>query len=165
MRIERQKQQHTLCLSQEKYIEEVLDRFNMTDAKPPRVPLQLHVKISKDNCPKSDAAANHMKDVPYKSVCDSLMYAMVANRPNIAHAKGVVYQFMANLGKAHWNAVKSILRYLKGTQGKCVCYGKSPLELKGFCDFDMVGDVNRRNSKSGYVYTLARCDISWCSTI
>ena len=39
MRIKRQREQHTLYLSQEKYIEKVLDRFNMVDAKPLGVPL------------------------------------------------------------------------------------------------------------------------------
>ena len=50
--------------------------------------------------------------------------------------------FMANPGRAHWEGIKSILRYLKGSKSKCRCYGKGPLELKGFCDSDMVGDVD-----------------------
>ena len=62
--------------------------------------------------------------------CGSLTYTMVATWPNIAHAVGVVSRFMANPGRAHWEAIKSILRYLKGTKGKCLCYGKCPLELQ-----------------------------------
>ncbi|KAH7301632.1 hypothetical protein KP509_23G035000 [Ceratopteris richardii] len=82
-----------------------------------------------------------------------------------AHAVGVVSRFMANPGKAHWEAVKSILRYLKGTKNKCICYGKDPLELKGFCDSDMAGDVDTRKSTSGYIFTLAGGAISWCSRL
>ena len=61
---------------------------------------------------------------------------------------GVVSRFMANPGKAHWNAVKSIMRYLnylKGTKNKCLCHGKDPFELKGFCDSDMAVDVLHKN--------------------
>ena len=57
-----------------------------------------------------------MQRVSYASACGSLMYAMVATRPDIACAVGVVSRFMANPGKAYWNAVKSIMRYLKGTK-------------------------------------------------
>ncbi len=83
------------------------------------------------------------------------MYAMVATRPDIAHAMEVVSRFMSNLGKAHWEAVKCIFRYLKGTQSKCICYGKSDFKLQGYCDADMAGDVDTRKSTSGYVFAIA----------
>ena len=95
-----------------------------------------------------------MQSVPYASGCGSLMYAMVANRPDIAYVVGVVNRCTANLDKAYWNAVKSITRYLKGTKNKCLCYGKGPLELKSFYNSNMAGDVDTRKSTSGYVFTL-----------
>ncbi|KAH7437280.1 hypothetical protein KP509_05G063800 [Ceratopteris richardii] len=106
-----------------------------------------------------------MKSVPYASACGSLIYAMVTTRADIAHAMGVVSKFMANLYKAHWEAFKSILRYLKGTKDKRLCYGKCPMELKGFCDSDMEGDVDTCKSTRGYVHTLAGGTISWCSRL
>ncbi|MCO5611249.1 hypothetical protein L7F22_065501 [Adiantum nelumboides] len=84
---------------------------------------------------------------------------------DIAHAVGVVSWFMANPGRLHWDAVKSNMRYLKGTKNKCLCYGKGPLELKGFCDSDMAGDVDTRKSTSDYVFTLAGGAVSWCSRL
>ena len=57
-----------------------------------------------------------MAKIPYASACGSLMYAMVATRQDIAYAVGVVSQYMSNLGKKHWEAVKSILKYLSGTR-------------------------------------------------
>ena len=78
------------------------------------------------------------------------MYAMFATRPDIPHAVRLVRRFMANPCRAHWEAIKSILGYFKGTKGKCLCYGKGPLELKGFCDSDMAGDVDPCKSTSGH---------------
>ena len=72
-----------------------------------------------------------MKNVSCASASGSLMYTMVATRSDI------VGKFMANPGRAHCEAIKSILRYLKGTKDKCICYGKGPLKLKRFCDPDM----------------------------
>ncbi|MCO5579895.1 hypothetical protein L7F22_033760 [Adiantum nelumboides] len=106
-----------------------------------------------------------MQSVPYASACGSLMYAMVATRSDIAHAAGVKSRFMVNPSRLHWDAVKSIMRYLKGTKNKCLCYGKGPLELKGFCDSDMAGDVDTRKSTSGYIFTLAGGAVSWCSRL
>ena len=165
MRIRRLRDQHTLYLSQEKYIEKVLDRFNMADAKPLGVPLQPCTKLSKADSPQDVQATNYMKGIPYASACGSLMYAMVATRPDIAHAVGVVCRFMADPGRAHWEAIKSIMRYLKGTKSKCICYGKGQMELQGFCDSDMAGDVDTRKSTSGYVFTLAGGAVSWCSRL
>ena len=69
-------------------------------------PFLAYLKISKDDCPQSDEEKAKMAKIPYASACDSLMYAMVATRPNIAYAVGVVNRFMSNLGKKHWNSIK-----------------------------------------------------------
>ena len=42
-----------------------------------------------------------MSKVPYVSAIDSLMYAMVCTRPDIAHAVRVVSRFMSRPGKQH----------------------------------------------------------------
>ena len=68
---------------QEKYIEKVLDRFNIADAKPHGLPLQPHFRLPKDDCPRDDGAANYMKNIPYASACGSLMHPMVATWPDI----------------------------------------------------------------------------------
>ena len=83
-------------------------------------PLLSYVKLSKEDSPKSDFEKAEMAKVPYSSVVGSLMWAMIATRPDIAFAVGVVNQYMANPGKKHWLAVKNIFRYLKGTANRCL---------------------------------------------
>ncbi|PKI65433.1 hypothetical protein CRG98_014172 [Punica granatum] len=99
-----------IWLSQEKYIEKILDRFNMGNAKPVSSPLASHFKLSSKQYPTSEKEKEEMKKVPYSSAVGSLMYAMVCTRPDIAHSIGVVSRFLFNPGKEHWNAVKWILR-------------------------------------------------------
>ena len=86
MRITRDRKLKKLWLSQEKYVEQVLKRFNMGNAKPVSVPLASHFKLSKRMCPTSQEKAEEMIAVPYSSAVGSLMYAMVCTRPDIAHA-------------------------------------------------------------------------------
>ena len=66
-------------------------------------------------CPKTHEVIEYMSMVTYSSTVGSLMYAMVCTRPDIANAVGVVSRYMNNPGKEHWEAVKWILRYLRGT--------------------------------------------------
>ncbi|MCO5551867.1 hypothetical protein L7F22_005373 [Adiantum nelumboides] len=93
------------------------------------------------------------------------MYAMVATRPDIAHAVGVVSRFMSNPGKKHWDAVKSILRYLSGTADRQLCYGGGELSIKGYVDSDYAGSVDSRKSTTGWIYTFAGSAISWRSVL
>ena len=64
-----------------------------------------YVKLSEQDCPKSDDEKAKMAKIPYASVVGSLMYAMIATRPDIAFAVGVVsttdtWQIQAgNIGK------------------------------------------------------------------
>ena len=87
----------------------------MNDAKALCLPLQPLVKLCQKYCPKDDAAVKSMKDVPYVSGYSSSVDAMVATRSDIAHAVGVLSKFVATSGKAHWEAIKLIMKYLKHT--------------------------------------------------
>ncbi|RVW64113.1 Retrovirus-related Pol polyprotein from transposon TNT 1-94 [Vitis vinifera] len=94
----------------------------MNEAKPVSTPLGSHFKLSKEQSPKTKEERDHMSKVPYASAIGNLMYAMVCTRPDIAHAVGVVSRFMSRPGKQHWEAVKWILRYLKGSLDTCLCF-------------------------------------------
>ena len=50
----------------------------MVSAKPLSTPLYMQVKLSKNECPKSDDEKEFMSKIPYHFVVGSLMYAMVA---------------------------------------------------------------------------------------
>ncbi|KAI4347747.1 hypothetical protein L6164_008530 [Bauhinia variegata] len=114
-----------------------------------------HEKIGKEE----------MKKVPYASVVGSLMYAMVCTRPNVAHAVGVVSRYLSNPSKEHWQVVKWILRYLRGTSRFCLCFGASKHVLDGYTDADMIGDVDSRKSTSGYLMTFVGGAVSWQSKL
>ena len=70
-----------------------------------------------------------MSKVPYASAVGSLIYAMLCTRPNIAYAVGVVSRYMADPVREHWEVVKWLLRYLKGTSS---LFQKVQRDLAGF---------------------------------
>jgi hypothetical protein len=106
-----------------------------------------------------------MSRVPYANVVGSLMYAMVSTRPDISHAVGVVSRYMENPGKEHWAVVKWVFRYLRGTSNYSITYDGSSDSVCGYVDSYFAGDLDKRRSTSGYVFTLAGGPISWMSKI
>ena len=165
MQITRDKHNQILQLSQSEYIRRVLQRFNMGDAKPVSTPLASHFRLSKSQSPETEEDREFMAKIPYASAIGSLMYAMVCTRPNIGHAVGVVSRFMSNPGKVHWEAVKWILRYLRGTTDKCLYFGKGELKVQGFVDADFGGEVDHRKSTTGYIFTVGNTAVSWMSQL
>ena len=93
------------------------------------------------------------------------MYAMVCTRSDIAHAMGVVSRFMSRPGKQHWEVVKWISRYLKGSLDTCLCFTGASLKLQGYVDADFAGDIDSRKSTTGFVFTLGGTVISWVSNL
>ena len=105
MKIHRNMQEEKLFLSQKKYIEKVLERFCILDAKLVKTPLAAHIRFSADLSTQTDEE-KYMSHVPYASAVESIMYAMVCTRLDISHAFSVVSRYMDRPGKGHWQAVK-----------------------------------------------------------
>jgi hypothetical protein len=161
MRITRDRKNHKLTLSQGEYTEKVLERFTMQNEKLVRTHLASHFKLTKEICPKTREEIEYMFRVPHSSAIGSLMYAMVYTRPNIAHAVGVVSGYINNPGKEHWEAVKWILRYLRGTNTHALHFGGSDSFLQGYVYSYMAGDKDSRRSTTGYVFTIGGTTVSW----
>jgi len=101
MEIKRDWEKRKLWLKQRKYVETILQRFNMQDSKLVKVPILVGVKLSVEQCPKTQEEEEGMSHVPYASAVGSLMYVMVYTRPGITHALGVLSRFMSKPGKEH----------------------------------------------------------------
>ena len=106
-----------------------------------------------------------MSKVPYASFVGSLMYDMVCSRLDNTHAVGVVSRFLTNSGKEYYEAVKWILRYLRGTSRVCLCFGSGEPMIDGYTDSGMVGDFDSRQSISGFLMTFPGGSVSWQSKL
>lgn len=100
-RITRGRSKETLELSQKKDIQKVLNRFNVQNVKPRKASLDSHLRLSKEQSPKSNEVQECTKNVPYASIVGSLIYVMMCTRPNITHTVGVMSRFMSNLREEH----------------------------------------------------------------
>ena len=164
IKIHRDRSRGILGLSQETYINKILERFWMKDCSPSVAPIMKGDKLSLNQCPKNNLENESMKNIPYASVVGSLMYAQVCTRPDIAYAVGVLGRYQSNPGVDHWRAAKKVMRYLQGTKDYMLMYRQTDnLDLVGYSDADFAGCVDSRKSTSGYIFIMAGGAVSWRS--
>ena len=100
------RQARTISLSQTSYINTILSRFSLSDAKPVTTPITPGTVLSKADSPIDDTEMVHMSKTPYREAIGSLMYAAVTTRPDIAFVVLALSQFLENPGEVHWEAAK-----------------------------------------------------------
>ena len=163
IRISRDRDSKLIYLDQKNYLEKVLKKFKMEDCRPVSTSVSKETILNKSICPTNNTELEEMIDVPYGQAVGSLMYAMMSTRPDICYAVGLVSRYQSNLGKAHWQAVKRIFRYLQITKSMKLWFELNELEIKGFTDADFAGDMDDRKSTSGYVFLFGGTMVSWLS--
>ena len=72
---------------------------------------------------------------------------------------------MSNPGQKHWDIVKGVMRYLHGSKEMCICSGGEDASIVGYTDVDYVGDLDKKRSTLGYVFTFTRGIVSWRSRL
>ncbi|CAM8878063.1 unnamed protein product [Rhodiola kirilowii] len=144
-----------LTLTQHKYINDLLRRVNMLDAKPVSTPMA-------DKPPLAKSSGTLLEDATeYRMVVGSLQY-LVFTRPNIAFAVNKLSQYMHQPTTEHWSAAKRILRYLCGTRNRGLFFSSSnPLVLRAYSDADWAGDKDDYSSTGAYLVYLGQHLISW----
>jgi len=152
----------TISLSQHAYIDSILTRFNFEDLKPSSIAMDPSAPLLKSQSPATLADIAKMANVPYREAVGSLMYTAMGTRPDIAFATSTVAQFLENPGRDHWEAVKRIFRYLKGTRELSLVYGGRKEDLQGWVDADGASQEHRR-AISGYVFMVDGGAVSWTS--
>jgi hypothetical protein len=146
-----------IFISQARYVNQVLSRFNMQECKAAITPTVMGLKLSREDSSKD------FDPSLYKSIVGSLMY-LTATRPDIMYAVSLISRFMERPKEAHWQAAKRILRYVKGTKMFGILYNVSEhSDLVGYTDSDWAGSVDDRKSTSGYVFHMGSGAISWAS--
>ena len=162
LEITRDLESGTLTISQKKYIESVLEAHGMADSKSAPTPMEAGILLEKA---ESEYKATQEFKTNYQSMLGSIMYIMLQTRPDIAYAISKLSQFSSNPTERHYQALKRVLRYLKGTKDLGITYrkGQKQGELLGWTDSSWACDLDDAKSTSGYLMQLHGAAVSWCS--
>jgi hypothetical protein len=100
----------------------------------------------------------------FGSLIGSLRY-VIHTRPDLSFGVGYLSRFMEEPKQEHMAAMKHLLRYVAGTLEFGLCYrsNNADLNLVGYSDSDMAGDVDDRKSTSGVIFFLGGNPVTWFS--
>lgn len=137
-------------MSQKIYIENILKRFNMQNCKPRLTP-----------CEQKWTHSDKFETLPdvrrYREAVGCLIYLSYCTRPDLSYVVSKLSQHFNAPTVDDWTAVKHVLRYLKGSRGKELCFRKcssGKLGLQAYSDADWASDVSDRRSMTGYCVSL-----------
>jgi hypothetical protein len=128
----------------------------MLECKPTQTPVTDPVSLMIKQ-PRTEDEASQMKAVPYREAIGSVLYLAVRTRPDIAVAVRILSKHVQEPRPAHWEGVKRILRYLKGTMTQGLQYAAVPGErssLSIHCDVYWGTDPEDRRGRTGVVSRL-----------
>ncbi|GJS85844.1 uncharacterized mitochondrial protein-like protein [Tanacetum coccineum] len=144
-----------IFISQDKYVADILKKFDFTTTKAASTPIETNKALNKDE--EAEDVDVHL----YRSMIRSLMY-LTASRPDIMFAVCAYARFQVTPKTSHLHAVKMIFRYLKGQPKLDLWYPRdSPFDLEAFSDSDYTGASLDRKSTTGGCQFLGKRLISW----
>ena len=158
--VTRDRAKKSLCMSQQKFIEEILQRFGKTALKPTKTPAEQGIRLEKshENAPEADIKL-------FQQQIGSLMYLMTSTRPDLSFAVGQCARFMSNPSPEHFKALNRIWQYLNYSKKFTLRFCPQKLTLQGFVDADWGGDYTTRKSTTGYLFLFGNSAVSWSSKL
>nr|GEU87011.1 hypothetical protein [Tanacetum cinerariifolium] len=144
-----------IFISQDKYVAEILRKFELTKGKSASTPIDTEKPLLKD--PDGEDVDVHI----YRLMIGSLMYS-TSSRPDIMFAVCACACFQVTPKASHLHAVKRIFRYPKGKPHLGLWYPKdSPFDLVAYSDSDYAGaSLDRKSTTVGCQFLRCRL-ISW----
>lgn len=70
-------------------------------------------------------------------------------------------RFLNTFGRARWEAVKTVIKYLKGTSTAALQFSGDRVQLTAYMDSGYAADAENRKSISGYVAFIGRSAVTW----
>ncbi|GJU07204.1 ribonuclease H-like domain-containing protein [Tanacetum coccineum] len=145
-----------IFLSQTKYATEILEQAQMLNCNPCRTPIDTEKKLGPEGSPVTDPTL-------YRSLAGSLQY-LTFTRLDLSYAVQQLCLYMHDPREPHLNAMKHVLRYLRGTTDLGLQLLRSTTsQLIAYSDADWAGCPATRRSTSGYYVFLGDNLLTWSS--
>lgn len=181
MRVTRNRDTKELTLDQQQYISKKVDEFELERNKYCPTPEDKAIILSETTEEEKEKYGEVIKNMPYRGIVGSLLYASLATRPDICHAVHEISKYGTDPSMKHMVAAKRVLKYLNSSnEEKCLSYegvgdmrsvtvegGKTmnvpTITIHAYCDADWAGDRKDRRSTTGWIVKLNKNTVSWCT--
>jgi len=162
-----------LYVGQKKAVDHLLQRTGYDVCRPTYTPAPPKSIISDLDCPADDdhEQKQFMKDKPYRSILGDALWITRNTRPDCTHAVNALARVGHNPGKAHWQHLQHLLRYISTTRNHKLTLTKpnatEATDLRVYTDANYAPDWGTQyanyRSTSGYVSLANGSPLSWRS--
>ena len=161
--IEIKRNNNSITITQEKYIDTILKREGMDNTNPVSMPMDLNIKIQSNPDGSKGSRSNY-----YAKLLGELQFLTNFTRLDIAYTINKLAAYTENLSLQHVGALKQLLRYLKAMKNLGIIYSAtSQNELQesnnlfhGYADA-VYANMDDYKSVSGYFFIVGGGAITW----
>ncbi|KAK3279430.1 hypothetical protein CYMTET_12685 [Cymbomonas tetramitiformis] len=153
-------------ISQVGLIQRMLERYSMQDCNPCMTPMEPRLSLMPVD------SEEKLEKLPYVNLVMELMWLARCSRPDILTAVCYLARFSHCYGQEHWQHLKRVLRYLKGTIHVCLTMQcSSPASLTAelivtaYTDADHAADKVTRRSVTGSLVRLNGSTVMYSSKL
>jgi hypothetical protein len=153
-----------LCISQTAYIDRVLERFGMGEARPAASP-----QMQNEKMPPIELDENKTNDpkFPFRELVGALQYLVACTRPDLANVVRTLSRYSSSYTEENYQCAKRVLRYLRATRTYGLVYRREaevlPLKVDAYCDADHANCPDTSRSITGYMLRLNGCTFMYKS--
>ena len=154
----------SLLLHQQTYTRKLLRTFNMDAANALSAPMIGKSKTEDDPYRPSEPDEEEVEKRQYLATVGALLYLATNTRPDISFAVSVLARHSQRPTTRHWQGVKHLLRYLRGTEDLGLHFKRGPGEIVGYADSGFKTDPASGKSQTGWIFLKNGAPISWRSS-
>ena len=152
-------------ISQPDAIDAILEQTRMADCNSTKTP---YTSLKHGEVNNTTEKLNAQRATRYRKILGDIRYITDSTRPDITYITNRLAQHMASPEKGHEQALKSLLRYLKGTRTYGLLYIPTTQDRKRRNLFSVYSDADFANAKnrksiSGDVHLIGTSPVSWHS--
>jgi hypothetical protein len=143
----------SIALVQDKYINNMLNEFHISNDRSTLIPLPSNWKQLK-NCPSEKPTSPPFN---YRRVVGLIQWLVQCTRPDLAFALSFLSQFLEDPRECHYKAARHTLRYISTTKDQRLILGQNdfkqePNDLIGFSDSDWNGSRSWNSYSASVIY-------------
>jgi hypothetical protein len=179
--VSRDPKEGTITISQPQHAASIIQKLGMETANPRQLPLSPTDDLSaakKDSEVEDEQLLDPQHKTLYLECVGALLYITNVTRPDLAFSVSALARRCSEPCKRHFGLLKSVVRYLVGTQQMGLTYSDTSSitinpdkivgytdckKLVGYTDSDFAGCKDTRRSRGGYVFLLGGAAVLWSS--
>jgi hypothetical protein len=167
MDIKVEREAHRVTVSQQRYIEEIWNKFGLQVKDSIHSPLQegFRVTIAEEEIGAALSSDAYVASFPYQEMLGSLLFLAVCTRPDLAFAVGYLARFATKFNRDACRAMERVLQYAYNTRDSVLALGGRVARLVGYVDSDFAGDLASFKSTTGFIIFLGNGPIIWYSKL